>query len=238
MLAEDETVGGSSGALEPGLYHPGTWLIALIGFIADQLPTWRDREDRRAVTAETALTSQLCGHLNGVARKTPGWDFLQFRIEEPDTRRAGRRIDLVPAPAGEVLWIDGRRYGDFDTLLPIECKRLPTPRGTARDKREYVRTSIGATGGIQRFKAGLHGADHDRAAVIGYVQSRTIEHWTARLDRWIRALARVGVEGWRVDDCLTLERRDLFEHTAVLRSVHARDGGLAPITVHHLWIEV
>jgi len=238
MLAEYETVVAPSGALEPGLYRPQTWLIALIEFMAAQLPLWRDRADRQAVAAETALTSQLCAHLNSVARKTAGWDILQFRIEEPDTRHPGRRIDLVPAPAGELLWIGERRYGDFDTLLPIECKRLPTPKARGRDKREYVRSGVSTTGGLQRFKSGLHGADHDQAAMIGYVQSLTIERWTARVNRWIGALIRLGVPGWEAGDSLELESRDLVGGAARFRSVHTRDGALAPVTVHHLWVEL
>lgn len=238
MLADENETGAPTGTLEPGLHYTRTWITALIDFIAGQLPAWRDRPDRRAATSETQLTAQLCGHLNGIARKTAGWDALQFRMEEPDEQQPGRRIDLAAAPAGEVIWIEGRRYSDFDPLLPIECKRLPTPEGRDRDKREYLRVARGSTGGVQRFKAGLHGAAHERGAIIAYIQADDVETWMARIDRWIRALARAGTPDWRTDDRLQLCRHDASLKMALLSSQHGRTVGLAPITLSHLWIEV
>jgi len=48
---------------------------------------------------------------------------------------------LVAASCGAAVWIEGRCHIDFDPLLPIECKRLPTPRGKDSDEREYVRAT-------------------------------------------------------------------------------------------------
>ena len=99
-----------------------------IEFIADELPRWRDHPERKPETSETALTDQFCDHLNSAARTSDGWSRIQFRTEVPDEVRPGRAIDLAPKPCGAVLVIEGRRHTQFDTLLPIECKRLPTPR--------------------------------------------------------------------------------------------------------------
>ena len=107
---------------------------------------------------------------------------LQFRIEEPDEQKTGRKIDLIASPCGPTIWIDGRRCTQFDTLLPIECKRLPTPKDKNRDEREYVINRKATTGGIQRFKAGDHGAAHSRAAIIAYVQAETPQIWFDRLN--------------------------------------------------------
>lgn len=238
MLADEDETGAPTGTLEPGLHRPRTWIAALVEFIAGQLPPWRDRPDRNSATSETQLTSQLCGHLNGVARKSAGWDSLQFRVEEPDERQASRRIDLAAAPAGETIWIEGRRYTDFDPLLPIECKRLPTPVGRDRDKREYLRVAHGSTGGVQRFKAGLHGAAHEEGAMIAYIQAGDVSTWTARIDRWVRAFVRGGIPDWRTGDRLHLLRHDRSLKLAVLRSNHERAASLVPITLTHLWIEV
>ena len=238
MLAEGSTHDVQSGGLSADLHRPATWLLALIDFIAEQLPVWRDRPDRPSDSSETHLTSQLCAHLNSATRKAAGWDVLQFRTEEPDKVKRGRRIDLVPAPAGEVIWIEGRRYSDFDPLLPIECKRLPTPRAAGRDKREYLRTTTGSTGGIQRFKAGQHGAMHAVGAMIGYVQSGDIPSWIARIDTWVRTLVRARLSGWTPGDRLTLDRHDVASRVAVLGSTHEREQHLPSITLRHLWIEV
>jgi hypothetical protein len=237
MLADDDA-DIQTGGLSPGLHRPKTWLNELVGFILQQLPIWRDREGRRPVDAETHLTSQLCAHLNGVARKTNGWDILQFRVEEPDEIQAARRIDLAVAPAGEVIWIDGRRHDDFDALLPVECKRLPTPVGRDRDKREYLRVARGSTGGVQRFKAGLHGASHEQAVMIAYVQAGDILNWVRRVDLWVRGFARTRIIGWSVGDRLSVVEHDIPNRVAVLRSEHDRELGLPKILLQHLWVEM
>jgi hypothetical protein len=237
MLADESGSDVASGRFMTGLQRPRAWLNALSDFIADQLPLWRDRSDRPIAVGETHLTSQLCAHLNSTTRKSAGWDILQFRTEEPDEVRRARRIDLIPAPSGEAIWIEGRRYSDFDTLLPIECKRLPTPAGGHREKREYLHTHASTTGGVQRFKAGHHGAGHNNAVIIGYIQRGSVDDWSARLDRWICAFVRAGVSNWDLTDRLSIIRYDASLGIGVLRSEHRRPPGYAPITLRHLWIE-
>ncbi|MFT8698252.1 hypothetical protein [Acetobacter orientalis] len=88
-----------------------------------------------------------------------------------------------------------------------------TPVGRYRDKREYLRVAHGGTGGVQRFRAGLHGAAHEEGAMIAYIQAGDVSTLTARIDH---------------DRSLKL---------AVLRSNHERAASLVPITLTHLWIE-
>lgn len=168
MLADEGTTRIHSGALSEGIHLVATSLINLLDYIADELPIWRDRPDRQVETAETDLTSQLCAHLISRARHS-NWDFLQFRVEERDVVKKNRTIDLVAAPLGCVVWVEGKKHIDFDTLLPIECKLLPTPRGAQRDKREYLYSRYKSTGGVARFKAGHHGAAHSAGGMIAFM---------------------------------------------------------------------
>lgn len=213
-------------------------MYELLDFIADELPLWRDRPDRPERSSETDLTSQLCGHLNTAARKSSGWDILQFRIEEPDEQQKGRKIDLVASPCGPVIWIEGRRCTLFDTLLPIECKRLPTPKGKKRDEREYVISRQATTGGIQRFKAGNHGAAHVLAGMIGYVQAESSAVWHKRLNTWIKELYGSEYAGWTPKDLLRVDPLDAKPDLTIYRSCHAREKGLPDIDMRHLWIEM
>ncbi|MGE0824353.1 MAG: hypothetical protein AB7P18_19835 [Candidatus Binatia bacterium] len=210
----------------------------MLDFISDELPRWRDRSDRKQETAETTLTSQLCAHLNSAARRSVGWDFLQFRTEEPDEQTKGRKIDLVSAPSDTTVWIEGRRHVDFDTLLPIECKRLPTPKDKDRDEREYVINRHASTGGIQRFKSGHHGASHNLGAMIAYVQQETRTFWNKRIARWIRDLVKARQAGWSAKDLLQLDHDDEILRLIVLRSSHTRERGLPEVELRHLWIEM
>ena len=160
VLADEGGGQVRTGNLSSNIHPPCEWLSSLIALIAGALPGWRDDPQRPEETGENKLTAQLCAYLNGLVRRKAGWDNLQFKREEPDDTDSSRVIDLVAAPNGTVISIEGREYTQYQTLLPIECKRLPVPRGPKRDQRGYLYSSLSSTGGVQRFKAGHHGAAH------------------------------------------------------------------------------
>lgn len=225
-----------SGGLDKHVHLPATSLREMIDFVAEQLPKWRDRRDRvTTVLSETVLTSNLCGHLCSAARQGV-WDILSFRPEEQDEENKQRRIDLVAAPCGVTIWIESRSYSDMQTLIPIECKWLPTPADVQRDQREYVFSQFHSAGGIQRFKSGHHGGAHRVAAMIGYVQSGTCGEWQQTIAEWIRGLVSSGEPGWSQSDALECLHIDATTGTAKLRSEHRRVGKEA-IELIHLWLE-
>lgn len=237
MLANNPDTPAQFGSLGRDVHKPATFGHELLDFIAGELPGWRDRSDRPRETSETILTSQLCAHLNSAARHSAGWDILQFRVEEADEQHKGRKIDLVASPCGVTICIEGRKHIDFESLMPIECKRLPTPHGSDRDEREYVISQYSSTGGIQRFKAGDHGARHRLGGMVGYVQSETTAVWDARVAGWITALA--GEQpGWSLKDLLRAEHADASLRMAVYRSSHERQRGMSEIELRHFWIEM
>lgn len=237
MLA-DYPIIAQAGRLEPEVQLPGTARNALIEFIADELPRWRDHAERKPATSETALTDQLCDHLNSVARNSVGWSWFQFRTEVRDEVRPQRAIDLAAKPCGAVLIIEGRRHTQFDTLLPVECKRLPTPKEKDRDQREYVLTAKGSTGGIQRFKFGHHGAGHRVAAMIGYVQEQTFSHWLTQVNGWIRDLSAETASAWSIADSLQPLKNDAAKGVCTLCSHHQRGRDQEGIELQHLWIKM
>jgi len=237
MLANSPDISAQSGTLGKDVHRPATFGHELLDFIAGELPSWRDRPDRPKETSETVLTSQLCAHLNSVARHSVGWDVLQFRVEETDEQRKDRKVDLVAAPCGVTICIEGRRHIDFESLMPIETKRLPIPAGKDRDEREYVISQYSSTGGIQRFKAGHHGAAHTLGGMIGYVQNETTTVWDGRVAGWINALAGTQV-GWTTKDLLRLEHTDASLRLAVFSSSHERQNELAEIELRHFWVEM
>lgn len=237
MLADGEGRPAVAGALDGDLLLGSEWHVAFLKFIAGLLPDWRDDPKRGPADAETRLTAQLCARITSALRHGP-WDFLQVRREEPDEASAKRALDIAVAPAGSRILVEGRTYTEYNTLLPMECKRLPTPKGHERDEREYLYSQYKTTGGVQRFKAGHHASQHSRAAMIGYVQQRDIAHWAQQTDGWVDQLAAAKVPGWRVSDKLALDQHDKTHRIAQLRSTHRRDKGLADIELDHLWIEM
>ncbi|MDX0486871.1 hypothetical protein GOC76_21915 [Sinorhizobium medicae] len=238
MLADEGDYTGHAGALKAGTHLPDEWLTSLVKFIADALPNWRDDPERETASGETRLTSQLCSRLGSLSRHTPGWDIVQFKREEPDESDGRRAIDLTVAPRGDIIWIGARRYTEYQTLLPMECKRLPTPFAADRDEREYLIDKFGTAGGIQRFKAGHHGAAHARAAMIGYVQSGNVRSWRDQIEMWLDGIVAEPVDGWSTDDMLDLVEHDRSRRVATLESNHKRKRGLSAIRIDHLWIEM
>lgn len=227
-----------SGRLDPDIHLPSTAKLELVDFIAEELPLWRDHPDRPTAHAETKLTEHLCDHLNSAAYYSTAWSHVQFRTETGDETRGGRKIDLTVKPLGAVLIIEGRRHSQFDALFPIECKRLPTPKGKKRDEREYVITEPGTTGGIQRFKFGHHGAAHTFAAMIAYVQERSFSHWLSQVNCWIRDLAAEPDSAWSDSDILQPLSDDSATGISTLKSRHRREGGRDGCELRHLWIRM
>jgi hypothetical protein len=236
MLANSSDIAAQFGSLSRDVQKPATFRHELLDFIAHELIIWRDRADRPSETSETILTSQLCSHLSSSARHSPGWDILQFKVEAADEQHKGRKIDLVASPCDSTILIEGRRHTDFDSLLPIECKRLPTPKGKERDEREYVISRYSSTGGIQRFKEGNHGAVHMLGAMIGYVQEDTVAAWDTRITGWIQELVDSAHPGWGAKDLLVAQSSDATLGLAVFRSVHERVNGLPEMELRHLWV--
>lgn len=238
MLADSYHLIPQSGRLHPEIHLPSTAKLELVSFIAEELPRWRDDTNRPIANTETKLTEHLCDYLNSAACISSTWDHIQFRTEVGDERQGGRKIDLAVKPLAAVLIIEGRRHSQFDMLFPIECKRLPTPTGRERDKREYVITEIGSTGGIQRFKLGLHGAAHNFAAMIAYVQEQSCSYWLDQVNCWIKDLAKATAPTWSNSDVLELLSEDLINGVSAFKSEHHREGGLNTCELRHLWLQM
>lgn len=237
MLAENPHQ-VQSGRLAKDVHKPATHNLELMAFIASELPHWRDHPDRPDKENETGLTEFLCDHLNGVANLSTGWSHVQFRTEIGDEAQGGRKIDLAVKPRGCALIIENRRISQFQALFPIECKRLPTPKSKDRDEREYVFTKDGTTGGMQRFKFGHHGATHNFAAMIAYIQERDFTHWLKEINGWIDGLSKEAKSDWSDADLLESSCSPSSADVCVLQSRHARPSGLSPCDLRHLWIKM
>lgn len=238
MLADSTQKKIQSGFFSKELHRPNEFLYEVLNFVRCELPVWRSRKERNKLKDEPNLTSQLCRHLNSAARRSPGWDVIQFSTEVPDEIYSSRKIDLTPNPCDSTFIIEGRRITDFDMLLPIECKRLPTPKDKDREESEYVFNRNNTTGGIQRFKKGYHGANHKIGAMIAYIQENSRTFWESQIASWINGLVTEGLDGWNESDLLHLIEEDDEHQVSVLKSIHKRKNELEDIELRHLWIEM
>lgn len=207
--------------------------MRLVDFITDHLGRWRDYPDRPAVESEPELTAQLGAYLNTEARDL--LDVVQFTTEAPDSAQRGRRLDMAVQPRVARILVEGRSYTLFDTILPIECKRLPTPDDRGRDEREYVLVGDGrTTGGIQRFKLGAHGAAHATAVIIGYIQEGDAEHWLQAVNGWLAEAGKA--DPLWAGEQLTAVTSKKASAVHRFRSNHRRLRGSGNVGLWHLWI--
>lgn len=210
--------------------------MAAIEFVREQLSNWRNDPSRPRDESENRLNASLCMFLNSRADKL--LPLARFLHESPETGR--HAVDMGVHPVATIT-VDGRSHSIYQPFLAIEGKRLPAP---SRDReREYVSGGDRHTGGVQRFKLGLHGAKLPIAAMIGYVQQGTSAEWFETINRWIDELAAsesVGAVGlWTVHDRLrNFSQRDPASASSC-DSTHMRyDATTDQIRLYHLWIRM
>lgn len=235
MIADEQPQHPFVGAPDATLLDADAFHEAIVTFVEDELPAWRDRPDRPDADDEPRLNESLCDHLDTAARHS--FDVVRF-THEP-LQMSGRAADLAVKPVSRIL-VGTIAYTIFEQLLPIECKRLPTPRDNKRSDCEYVHGMPGhRTGAIERFKHLLHGPANDRAMIIGYVQSESFDHWLTTINARLTQFAADDVDGglWSPVETLSAAAITCCEDLLRLDSKHRR---LDSTSVHlsHLWLSM
>lgn len=238
MIADEQRSSPSVGTPDAELLDAGSFHHAIVHLIEQELPVWRDRPLRPPFQDEPKLNQSLCLHLDGAARHQ-GFDSIRF-VQE-GIQAGSRRTDIGVMVPGTIT-VEGRDYEDFVQLLPIECKRLPTPRDKRRSDCEYVHGLSGhRTGAVERFKHGLHGPTNPRAMIVAYVQEEGFEHWQAIINQRLKKLDvdRVDDGLWTPVEQLSSDQSRTTPICKKLRSTHRR---LQPpafsgtVEIEHLWL--
>ncbi len=208
-----------------------------IEFVEAQLPLWRDDPNRPNATAEEELNGQLCKFLNDRARD----HFPMAFFHHEEKQGARRRVDMSVLPSSGALAAVQYSGTIYEPFLVMEGKRLPTP--TAARKREYITGITEQSGGIQRFKLCLHGADHSIAVMIGYIQQKNEAYWEGSLNTWISELATSCEDttcSWSANDLLSKSGNSLVLGRTRRESNHDRVGrpGIGPVKLIHLWVSM
>ena len=210
--------------------------------IASGMKGWTDNKASRL--NEKVIASNLCIRLNYAADD----ELFRFHHEDPQNKAATRTLDMGTYPRPR-LTVVGHAMGPLVRLYGIEAKRLPTPNQSGEIRlREYVvgRWESKAivhkskSGGIERFKEGMHGEDLDRAAMFGFVQSEGFNHWHSEVNGWIDDLITSPIPShqarWENQDRLAPYPAP-GPRVAELRSDHARANGSA-IRLTHFWLDL
>lgn len=211
-----------------------TSILEIVNFVSIQLPFWRDDPDRLEEQSECKLNAQLSKYLNYRAR-----EYLpMFRFDHEEPQQGSRSVDISVSPEAQMV-IEARIYTIYDPVLVIECKRLPAP--SIDRQTEYVTGTNPdkITGGIQRLKLGLHGAKHDLAAMVGYIQDQLGKEWIKTINKWIKDLVVKPIGDrcvWSEDEILHLLEDSVATGIVKCNSRHRRVGRNCDIEIHHIWI--
>lgn len=228
-----DNIKSSIGKISSGI-NRNSLLEKTIDFVQEQLPNWRNDPTRPTVLPEDDLNAQLCKYLESQARNS--FPMVRFDHEE---RQTGQRYIDLSASLIEATTIGGRVFSIYDPFLVLECKRLPSP--TSEREKEYVTGFERRSGGIQRFKLGLHGASLGTAVMIGYIQDGSINSWYTKINGWITELScSPGRDNcdWKKDEVLVPDKSSDKNGSASYRSTHQRSGNTVckEIHLHHLWL--
>ncbi len=235
-MAEQSSSGDQGyGRISSGLAN-NTLIERTLDFVHNELPMWRDDPTRAVEEAEERLNAQLCKFLNVASRHR--FPMIHFAHEEKQT--ADRRVDIAAAP-NEGQFIGETYHTIYNPFVVFEGKRLPSP--TRDREQEYVTGEAKSSGGIQRFKLGLHGAKHKIAAIIGYIQNGSPSEWLERINRWIFALdgrACATGETWKADEQIVELVYDSSKGVSQGSSRHKRIGSVVSdeVAIRHLWIQM
>jgi hypothetical protein len=200
---------------------------------------------------EKELAASLCKRLQAIACEKKV--LFTFFNEDPDIGKGARTDDMsvLPFVGMAYLKIGAHYYNCEDQLYIIEAKRLPTPSrvGQGDRSREYVVSDWNnrnsprksRTGGIERFKEGLHGGAFGRSAMVAFIQRESADLWLARVNSWIKELVANPISchraRWNTDDLLiSVPCQSVSTGVSVLCSKHLRSNGTSYIALRHYWL--
>ncbi len=202
--------------------------------------------------AEKELAGSLCKLLQAIAFEKKV--IFTFFNEDLDTYKKSRTDDMTAIPFVGLAYL---RVGPFyyncqDQLYVIEAKRLPAPTraGQGDRSREYVVSdwnncaspTKNRTGGIERFKEGLHGGNFVRSAMIAFVQQKDAAHWLSQVNSWITDLIIKAIPShkasWNKDDHLIAVPCSPVVGMSDFQSTHVRADKKVPITLRHYWLHL
>lgn len=204
-----------------------------IEFVWGCLIPWRNDPDRPFAEGEEELNAQFHNFLQSCANET--FPMVLFQHEQRQEGR--RRVDLSVKPVKRII-IEGVTYTKYHPILVIEGKRLPAPSKTRA--REYVSGVEELSGGIQRFKLGLHGKEHATVIILGYLQQGNLQEWHSRINGWISDLARDQSDDWANHEVLAAFSHHRGGQKARASSKHPRlkECKTPEIQILHFWIQM
>lgn len=235
MLADDHSP-VFKGKLEKGP-PDNTSILEVVAFAEKHLIGFSRKYSDSKIKNEKGLTQKLVLLLNFYANKEsyPFWFHKEYA--EDTEQGDSPQVDISTITKEESIIIESRVYSYEESFFSLEAKRLD--RLGKRREKEYLigrseKKKYVSSGGVERFKQGIHGRKLKYGAIIAYVQIYDFSHWHKKINSWIEALIQKKIKSpvkWTQRD--KLKKKYVKLATAKFISVHPR--GKDSITLFHLW---
>ena len=212
-------------------HKKGSIINKLIVFLEDTLLIFQKDNNGKVDASEEELNQKLSLILEVYSRKKEMVFIFHHETNQKQKKGHNRKVDIGIF----------NLHGDLNNpIYTIEAKRLTTTFSKNREK-EYVLGSIPEkiTGGIERFKHNLHGANLERSALVAYVQRKDNKHWFVKINNWINEQISLKTKTliWNTSDLLvnTCKFKDdrLAKSFSISRKVDKSD-----ITLNHYFVNL
>lgn len=204
------------------------------------LPLFAKKQKGETTLNENGLTQRLCHFLTRNIGSFPF--FFEKEDMEDDKKGNSSKVDVGVYAQSEVIVVNDRQFDENESFFKIEAKRLGKLEKVREkeyivgqfDKDEKYKNS----GGIERFKKGIHGGKLKHAALIGYVQLHDFNHWFKTINGWITDLSKAKPEFWSESELL--QKESFLSELSTYISYHLRvqKGGKDEIKLHHFWVNL
>ncbi len=236
-MLTDVVASVSSGSIEGP--EPDASILAVVCFVEKHLIEFSDKFTDSEIKNEKGLTQKLVLLLN--ASKEDRLFFFDKEYMEDPERGNSPQVDIgTITTIEEGIIIESKNYGNDESFFSLEAKRL-CKLETKRSKEYLVGRFEGDkylnTGGVERFKKGIHGKNLNYGALIAYVQENDFNYWYQIINLWVVELILKNIYSqvsWSLEDKL---RKEYIETaTAKFISVNSRQNDF--IRLFHLWVNL
>jgi hypothetical protein len=240
MLADNAYLSVSAGKIKGP--EPDSSILAVVAFVEKHLISFSQKYTGSPIENEKGLTQKLVLLLNFHANSEGCLFWFDKEYMENPEQGTSPQVDIGTITKLEQgIVIESKSYSKEESFFSLEAKRLGGKLEKKRSK-EYL---IGRfehkkyinSGGVERFKQGIHGKNLKYGAVIAYVQKHDFSHWHNRINSWIDDLIQKQLKSsvnWTLKDKLSMEYSKSL--TAKFISVNSRQND--SVTLFHLWTKL
>lgn len=201
---------------------PSAHVESIIAFLENHLVGFIHLYNKKyiGVSNEIAITQKLEFYLSPFLKEEiSSFNLTKEYVEDTYAVKKSPQSDLA-------FYLDG----DDEAFFCIEAKRL------SGNSKEYVFSQTGKTGGIERFKKGIHGSGLKYSAIIGYVQKNDFSFWFSKINCWIDELIQDEKQDikWTEEDKLTKIYFEQKKAKLISKNKRRKDY----IFLYHFWIDL